>query len=87
MKKTLLISLASVWMATAALASPKCDAGSQPMKTEQEVKSQLAGAGYEVGSVKKSKGCFEVRARRPDGQRVELYLDPVTLRVLKEERD
>ncbi len=87
MKKTLLVSLASVWVATAALASSKCDAGSQPMKNEQEVKSQLVGAGYEVAHVQKSRGCFEVKARRPDGQRVELYLDPVTLKVLKVERD
>lgn len=87
MKKLLTVFLASVWMASAALASPRCDVGSQPIKTEEEVKSQLAGAGYEVGRVQKSKGCFEVKARRPDGQRVELYLDPVTLKVLKEERD
>jgi|1048.fasta_scaffold00010_31 hypothetical protein len=85
LKKITLIAIFA--LSSSAFASPRCEVAKGPSKSEQEVTAHLKEQGFEVRRVKSSKGCYEVYARRSDGVKVELYVDPVTLKILKQERE
>ena len=47
------------------------------------VKEIASGQGYDVRRVKREDGCYEVYAIGKNGKRVELYMNPVTGRIVK----
>ena len=52
----------------------------------QEVQSKLESAGYrDFEKIERERTKYEVKATDPQGQRVELYVDPVTGDILKTE--
>ncbi|WP_299481166.1 PepSY domain-containing protein [uncultured Roseibium sp.] len=50
--------------------------------TQDEVTEKLIGEGWQVRRMKEDGGCWEVYGTTPQGQRVEVYLDPVSGEVL-----
>ncbi len=46
-------------------------------KSTADVKAQFTAQGYTVGKVKAGGSCYEVYAKDKNGQKVELFVDPV----------
>lgn len=54
--------------------------------SEKQAQAHLEKAGFAVQRIKRSDdACYEVYARRKDGKRVELYVNPVDASIVKEE--
>lgn len=69
---------------SSALASDYCTmAPSNEWRSQEEAKYAAAALGYEVAQMKVSDNCYEVYARK-DGKKLEVYLDPVKLTVVRE---
>lgn len=70
--------------AGAASASPSCNAPKEKWIKESEFKAQLERQGYRIKTFKVTKGqCYEIYGHDKDGQKVEIYFDPVTAAVLE----
>ena len=54
----------------------------QPMSME-EVKAKVSEQGYDVRRVKREDGCLEVYAIDKQGSKVEIYLHPVSGKIVK----
>ena len=54
----------------------------QPMSME-EVKAKVSEQGYEVRRVKREDGCLEVYAINKQGSKVEIYLHPISGKIVK----
>jgi hypothetical protein len=69
-------------------AEPKCT--TEPKDkwiSESDMKSKIAGLGYQVRVFKVTKGnCYEIYGRDKAGKRIEIYFNPVTGSVVKEHR-
>jgi len=52
-------------------------------KSISEVASAVEAKGYQVREIEADDGCFEVEARRENGERVELYINPRTLDIVR----
>lgn len=52
-----------------------------------KIQRTLRSDGYEVREIEVDDGYYEVKAIDPDGQRVEIHVDPVSGKILKVERD
>jgi hypothetical protein len=55
-------------------------------KPVSEVASALEAKGYQVREIERDDGCYEVEARHQSGERVELYVNPRTLEIVKTDR-
>jgi hypothetical protein len=74
-------------MGTAALASEHdCRVPMADWQPIAAVNALMQKRGLTVRRIKIDDGCYEVKARDAKGNRVELRLDPGTLRVLEPER-
>ena len=79
-----MLALASLSGAT--LASETCTAEPKSKWQSQEaIAAKLKEQGFEVTRTETKRSCYEVKAKDAKGQRVELYVDPVTARVVKQE--
>lgn len=56
-------------------------------KSISEASAAVTAKGYEIREIEADDGCYEVEARKETGERVELYLNPRTLEIVKTERD
>ncbi len=87
MKKFLVLSIAAASLAlgTPANASGNtyCGQASGNWMSIDAVKAKAAGMGYNVRRVKREDGCYEVYAIGKNGGRVEIYMHPVTGKVVK----
>lgn len=54
-------------------------------KSISEAASAVEAKGYQVREIEADDGCFEVEARRENGERVELYINPRTLEIVRTE--
>lgn len=54
-------------------------------RTQDDAKAAAKAQGYKVSRVKVDDGCYELYARDRSGKRLELYVDPVTLKIVKVE--
>lgn len=84
MLKKIILSMSLVMMAQAAVAGPICsspkDRWQDPVKFQADLKTQ----GYEIKNFKITKGqCYEIYGLDKTGQRVEIYFDPVSGKVLQ----
>ncbi len=96
MKTTILNSLKTLTLTTVsvfslAYASPSLASSDgalcgkisgQPMSME-EVKAKVSEQGYDVRRVKREDGCLEVYAIDKQGSKVEIYLHPVSGKIIK----
>lgn len=51
--------------------------------TKEQLADKAAELGYEVRQIKAEDGCWEVKGYDKDGNRVEVYFDPVSAEVKK----
>jgi len=89
MKKILLVSV-MVALSAAAVAGPKCTSGDDRTKwiPEDQFKQKLMDEGYDLKKFKTtSGGCYEIYGHNAQGQKVEIYYNPETAAVVKEEID
>jgi hypothetical protein len=52
--------------------------------SEKQAQAQLEKAGFTVQRIKRDDACYEVYAKRKDGKRVELYINPVDASIVRE---
>jgi len=82
----------AAWMlalgTTAAVAGPTCNAPKDKWIPEADFKAQLVSQGYQIKTFKVTKGqCYEIYGKDKAGKKVEIYFDPATAAILKEERE
>ncbi len=89
MRKIITITAASLMLAATIPAYASDDsvscgqsAGGQQLSI-QDITAKATAMGYDVRKVERDDGCFEVYATGKNGNRVEIYMNPVTGAVLK----
>ncbi len=76
------IALSLLGVATPALA---VDCTTEPMEKwmkPEDVQKMLTTQGYEIRTVKKEDSCLEAKGMK-DGKKVEIYVDPVSGKIVK----
>lgn len=76
----IVIALATSGMA---LADDDCRSPMADWQTREAATAYVAGLGISPDRLRIDDGCYEVRGRDGDGNRVELKLDPATLSVME----
>jgi len=86
--RQIIVVLALIAMCGAAAAEPQCTSESKDKWiSESEMKSKIAGLGYQTKVFKVTKGnCYEVYGRDKAGKRIEVYFHPVTGNVVEEHK-
>lgn len=86
MKKALLITAALAFTASAAMAGPSCDAPKEKWIPEAKFQQDLKDQGYDIKKFKVTKGnCYEIYGHNKDGKKVEIYFNPASAKVMKQE--
>lgn len=88
MKKIILLaatilSLATVSPSVAMSDGALCDNATGRHMSIAKVKSSMTAKGYRVRRVKRENGCLEVYAIDKQGSKVEIYLHPVSGKIVK----
>lgn len=80
MSKFLLSTVAVIMLAAPAFAEDmKCNVPDQTTWMSQEdLTTMYVEQGYEVKNIKIDEGCYEIYGIDANGERVEIYVDPVT---------
>lgn len=74
--------------AGAAFAGPTCNAPKDKWIKEADFQTQLKSQGYQIKTFKVTKGnCYEIYGKDKDNKKVEIYFDPATAAIVKEERE
>lgn len=86
--KTAFAGLMAIAISSTAFASGyKCDSGTKSeWKTKDEAKAVLVADGYEVRKVKIEGGCYEFYTKK-DGKKLEVFVNPATLKIVKIKED
>lgn len=69
--------------AALAEAGDDCDVPVQRWQSREAVMQMAARQGWQVQRLKIDDGCYEIRGRDGDGNRVRVMLDPATLAILE----
>jgi len=91
MKKPLILAASSLALALtfSAPAFAEDDGGNcnvpsgSEWMSKSDVTAKTAEQGYNVRRVKREDGCYEVYATNKDGKRMELYINPVSGKIVK----
>lgn len=85
MRKLLLLSLLAASPLT--IAGPQCTTTDKAQWQDQaKFQEELKNRGYNIKKFKVTDGnCYEIYGRDKDERKVEIYFDPVTGKVVKEE--
>ncbi len=91
MKKLLIPATSAIFLviASPAFASndddddAKCGPVSGEWMSQDAAKAKVAEQGYETHRIKRDDGCYEIYATDKNGARVELYLNPVSGKIIK----
>jgi hypothetical protein len=88
MKKLFAIT-AAVLVSTSALAGPTCTDGNKDnWIPEDTFQKNLVEQGYKIKKFKTtSGGCYEIYGHNAEGQKVEIYFNPVNGDIVKQEID
>ncbi|MEH6467362.1 MAG: PepSY domain-containing protein [Porticoccus sp.] len=86
--KTAFAGLMVIGISSTAFASSyECDSGEKSeWKTKNEAKAVLVADGYEIRKVKIEGGCYEFYTKK-DGKKIEVFINPVTLEIVKIKED
>ena len=52
---------------------------------QETIAAKLKEQGFEVSRTETKRSCYEVKAKDAQGKRVELYVDPVTAKIVRQE--
>lgn len=86
MNRTLIAALTLTLSSTLALAGPACKEPKEKWIPEADFKAQLEKQGYQIKTFKVTKGqCYEIYGRDKAGKKVEIYFNPVTAEILKQD--
>jgi len=81
------LALLSLFAASAAHAGSQCT--TQPRTAWQDAdkfQAELKSQGYQIGKFKITSGqCYEIYGRDKTGKKVEIYFDPVSGQIVKQE--
>jgi len=80
---TTMLSLAYISPSMASSGDVLCSSMAGQPLSMNEVKSMVTAKGYDVRRVKREDGCLEVYAIDKQGSRVEIYLHPVSGKIVK----
>ena len=79
------LALAAILLPVSVFASSECTKEpADKWLSEKQAQAQLEKAGFTVQRIKRDDACYEVYAKRKDGKRVELYINPVDASVVRE---
>jgi hypothetical protein len=83
--KTLVLALGVLAAGSGtAFASDYCTmAPSNEWRSQDDAKAAAIALGYDVANIKVEDNCYEVYARK-DGKKLEVFIDPVKLTVVRE---
>ncbi len=76
--KSLFLLSAIIAISTAALAEPTCTSPKDKWMKQADFQKSIEAQGYKVKKIKMENGCYELYGHDKDGNRVELFFDPVT---------
>ncbi|HJV26221.1 MAG TPA: PepSY domain-containing protein [Aromatoleum sp.] len=81
----ILLAASTLSLATAAFAGPQCtEAPKSGWLTEEAMKQKIAADGYTVDKFKVTAGnCYEIYGKDKDGQKAEVYFNPVDGSIVK----
>jgi hypothetical protein len=86
LKTHLAAALAALAVTGPSLASETCTTEPQSKwLSHAEISAKLKQQGFDVSRLEADRSCYEVKARDAQGRRVELYVDPVTARIVRSE--
>lgn len=85
--RTLMPLIALLLLSPLAAAGPQCtDADRSQWQDEQAFQKTLVDRGYKINVFKVTKGnCYEIYGWNAQGQKVEIYFDPVSGKPVKTE--
>lgn len=84
MIKTILCSATFLLATTSAFAGPQCDSPKAQWQDQAKFQENLKAQGYQIKNFKVTKGqCYEIYGYDKTGQKVEIYFDPVSGKVLQ----
>lgn len=85
MKKLVLISLA-LMVGPSAYAKKNCTTEpKEKWMTEADFKKKVEGEGYKIRKFKTPGSCYEIYGTNKEGQKVEIYFNPVDASIVKSE--
>lgn len=85
MKKLLFVSLA-LMVGSSAYAKKDCtDAPKEKWMSEADFKKKMEGEGYKIRKFKTPGTCYEIYGTNKEGQKVEIYFNPVDASIVKSE--
>ncbi len=86
--KNLVLILATLIIGSPAFAGPTCTTEAKDKWQDQaKFQENLKAQGYKIKVFKVTKGdCFEIYGWDKEGKKVEIYFNPVTGAIVKEER-
>lgn len=86
--KTVFAGLMAVGINSTVFASSyECDSGDKSeWKTKDEAKAVLVADGYEIRKAKIKGGCYEFYTRK-NGKKLEVFVNPATLEIVKIKED
>ncbi len=88
MKAKVILIAAMLTLTTQVYAKKNCT--SEPKSkwmSESDFKAKMVKKGYEIRKFKQPGTCYEIYGRNPQGQKVEVYFNPVTAEIIKSEID
>tara|TARA_R110000787_G_scaffold63679_11_gene144054 strand:- start:145871 stop:146158 length:288 start_codon:yes stop_codon:yes gene_type:complete len=94
MKNIIIASIASVVFALSAVSAQadqdygnRCNAPMAEWQPRENLQQKLEAEGWQVKRIKTDDGCYEVYAIDKDGNRIEAYFDPKSLKMLRKKSD
>ncbi len=78
-----LVALAGTTLPANASDDNCTSAPSAEWRTKDEATAAADALGYKVSRMKVEDSCYEAYAHDKDGRRVEIYIDPMTLKVVR----
>ena len=94
MKNIIIASIASAVFALSAVSAHadqdygnRCNAPMAEWQPRENLQQKLEAEGWQVKRIKTDDGCYEVYAIDKDGNRIEAYFDPKSLKMLRKKSD
>lgn len=85
--KPIVITFSLLLMSGSAMADDDCDDPIANWQPRENLRQQLEAEGWTVFRIKVDDGCYEVKGRDPDGNRMEAEYSPATFELMEMERD